>query len=521
MVMTMILKKIYLLLLILTLPLLLISCNRASQNIREAAEEESLPIIGEGTPTLPEIEEENQISVPQQLIVKTEEKEIIDEITRKYQAEIVSHLPEFNHYLLEISPNNNIEPTINSIRKHQQVDFAQPNFVVIPSQNKQSETEPDFSKLDYFFRGHQWGMHKIQAPSAWEVTTGSNNTVIAVVDTGVDYNHPDFGDRVLYEEGINTIEEENPTAVLDDNGHGTHVAGIAAAGGPGEGNMAGVNWNTLILPIKVLNQDGYGSSFSVNQGLEHVRQYAQDNPDKRVTVNLSLNFFGHSPARDEVVSSLLQENIVIVCAIGNDYKNILTNPDSSPGVIAVGATDVRDEKASFSSEGSWISIVAPGEEVFSSVPGGYDSWDGTSMSAPFVAGTAALLLDKYPELSPADIKHHLEITADDLGTTGFNYQYGHGRLNAARALTTEPQSSPKANINFSITSTQQPANNIIIRLYHHGQYHHFVTSVNGNASFYNLKAGKYRADFVYDSETLKQINFTLQEGEDKKLDISL
>ncbi|HEY9721680.1 MAG TPA: S8 family peptidase [Oscillatoriaceae cyanobacterium] len=293
----------------------------------------------------------------------------------------------------------------------------------------QSAVDPDLSQ--------QWGLLKIDAQQAWNFNSGSANVVVAVVDTGVDISHPDLAANLV--PGVSVLP--NSTGPEDDHGHGTHVAGIiAAALNNGQGG-SGVAPHCKIMPVKVLNKDGKGDTGDIVSGI----MYAVDNGAS--VINLSLGGTGGSRALKDAIDYALSKNVVVVAAMGNDGLNSEDYPAGYDGVIAVGAVDEQDHVADFSNFGSWISVVAPGVDILSTLPHyevtvedlegkspSYDMMDGTSMATPFVSGVAALVRSQFPGLSAAAVKARIEKTADDLGAPGFDPYYGHGRVNAYRAL---------------------------------------------------------------------------------------
>jgi type VII secretion-associated serine protease mycosin len=283
----------------------------------------------------------------------------------------------------------------------------------------------------------QWGLTKIGMPRTWQHNTGAAQVVVAVIDTGVDTRHPDLAANLV--QGASVLP--GATGPDDDHGHGTHVAGVIAALGHNGVGIAGVAPRCKIMPVKVLNREGKGDTGDIVAGL----LYAVNHGAK--VVNMSLGGTGGSRALKDAIEYALSKDVVVVAAMGNEGANAQEYPAGYPGVIAVGATDSSDEIASFSNFGSWISVAAPGEDILSTLPtrdvyvtategkdNSYDVMDGTSMAAPFVAGLAALIRSQYPTMPAAAVKARIERSADDLGDPGFDEQFGHGRINAARAI---------------------------------------------------------------------------------------
>lgn len=306
--------------------------------------------------------------------------------------------------------------------------------------------EPDYScnselRLNDPEATKQYGNEKLDLAGAWDITMGQGVTV-AVVDTGVDLSHPDLRDRVT--EGVSFVE--GATNPMDDNGHGTHVAGIIGATANNGIGIEGVAPSCRIMPVKVLRKDRVGRLSDIISGIAWAVDHGAD------VVNLSLGSDedknGYSKSMEVAVKYALSKNVAVVAAMGNMGINGQSYPAAYSGVIAVGATDENDEHASFSSYGKWISVTAPGVGIYSTTPTyevfetgqtgmspNYDYLDGTSMATPYVAGVVALILSRYPRLTPSGVKSRLERTADHLGVPGFNNFYGYGRVNAAKAVT--------------------------------------------------------------------------------------
>ena len=288
-------------------------------------------------------------------------------------------------------------------------------------------------------RGSQWNLDRIHAPAAWERSTGAG-VVIAVIDTGVEGTHPDLRGHVLT--GYDAIAGVEGGDV-DDNGHGTHVAGIAAAlTGNGRG-IAGVAPDARILPVKVLDADGGGYTSDTAEGIV----WAVDNGAQ--VINLSLGADTPTAAEEAAVGYARENGVTVVAAAGNERTE--GSPTSYPaaydGVIAVAATDSSDRVAYYSNRGDYVDVAAPGSSIVSTYPSelvedadpmagpvDYGRLSGTSMAAPHVAAVAALLKSYRPGLTPDGIEEALEGSAVDLGPAGFDDDHGYGRVDAAAAI---------------------------------------------------------------------------------------
>jgi subtilisin family serine protease len=281
---------------------------------------------------------------------------------------------------------------------------------------------------------NQWGLRKIHAYTGWDRELGLDNPVtVAVIDTGIDLQHPDLAGRVG--SGFNAID---PTAsAQDDMMHGTHVAGIIGAASDNRVGVAGMSWGARLMPVKSMNSQGVGTTCDIITGMVWaVANGAQ-------VLNLSLGADEPCPLLlQAAVNFATQRNAVTVVAAGNAAKQ--RNPSLAPGncsgVITVGATDQKDKPAVFSDYGPQVTVSAPGVHILSTYidpkkhQHKYAYLDGTSMAAPFVAGLCALLLAAHPDWTPAQVRGRLVATAVDLGPKGWDPRYGYGRVDVARAL---------------------------------------------------------------------------------------
>ncbi len=274
---------------------------------------------------------------------------------------------------------------------------------------------------DYY---RQWHLPSVSADSAWNVTHGSSSIIIAVIDTGVDYTHADLSANVMG--GYNFVA--NNTNYYDDNGHGTHVAGIADAVGNNGYGVAGVDWNAKIMALKVLDAQGSGYDSDVARAI----RYAADNGAD--VISMSLGGGGYSQTMQDAINYAYQKGVVIVAAAGNDGTNLISYPAAMDNVISVAALDSSDNLASFSNYGQGLDISAPGVAIYSTVPGGFATYSGTSMATPVVSGAAALVRDRHPDRGPGDIAQMLFNSATDLGGAGYDTQFGYGKVNAYGAL---------------------------------------------------------------------------------------
>ncbi len=304
-------------------------------------------------------------------------------------------------------------------------------------QSLRSNNMVEYSHQNTYYRGlftmndkrasEQYGPAIVGLSKAWDITLGSPNVVIAVVDSGVDLEHPDLKANLV--PGFNALNEGQ--LPQDDNEHGTHAAGIAAAVGDNGIGVTGACPRCKIMPVKVLDSEGGGTGFGVAAGIV----WAVDHGAQ--IINLSLGGNESDPTMERAVKYALSRNAVVVVAAGNDNTDKKMYPAALPGVIAVGSVDQNRNRSDFSNYGTWVSIMAPGTQILSTIPtsmGEYTKMDGTSMAAPLVAGIVGLMKSRFPQLTPAQVKARLEGSAIDLGSPGFDTEFAHGMVDSVRAL---------------------------------------------------------------------------------------
>jgi minor extracellular protease Epr len=279
------------------------------------------------------------------------------------------------------------------------------------------------------YYSEQWGLTQAEVQKSWGLGATGLGITIAIIDTGVDINHPDLKANLV--EGYNAITGRvGLSSVQDNNGHGTHVAGIAAAGLNGEG-IVGVAYKAKLMPIKAMDRTGEGTDDVIADGII----WAADHGAK--IINLSLGSDEETDILQEAIHYAQKKGCLLVAAAGNKdssgSQSSIVFPASDPSVLAVTATDSKDQLASFSRIGPEAALAAPGVRIFSDYwqnRSGYASNEGTSMASPFVAGVAALVWSLNPELRADQVKILLENSARDLGTPGRDPSYGFGRVNA-------------------------------------------------------------------------------------------
>ncbi len=281
--------------------------------------------------------------------------------------------------------------------------------VAVPTLTAGAAAVPDDPRL-----GEQWGLDALHLPDAWETTTGKG-VVIAIVDSGIDIDHPDLRDRVV--DGYDFVDDDDTPR--DDNGHGTHVAGIAAAASDNGEGIAGAAPDARIMAVRVLDAEGAGDEDTIAEGIVWAAEHGAD------VINLSLGEVGFASRiikggpLNRAIRQAASLGSVVVAASGNEGAARRPFRIAVP-VVIVGAVDDTGAAAEFSNFGDQRAVVAPGVGILSSAPtypttiwpdgtDGYDLLDGTSMAAPFVSGVAALLLAQGR--SPEDVAALLFETA--------------------------------------------------------------------------------------------------------------
>jgi thermitase len=284
------------------------------------------------------------------------------------------------------------------------------------------------------------------AAKAWKIRTDGSRVIVAVIDSGVDYNHPDLRDNMWEGRGPNGQLIHGYNAInntfnpMDDNGHGTHCAGTIGGVGNNSRGVAGVAHRASIMAIKFLSSSGSGALSDAIKGIDFARENG---------AQIMSNSWGGGPS-----SSLMQEaivrarnaGIVFIAAAGNEGNNNDTRasfPANYPidNVISVAASNNRDQMASFSNYGKrMVHLMAPGEQIYSTIPGNkYDWFSGTSMATPHVSGAVALLLSQEPGLSPAAVRSRLMKSSDKISQ--YAQRLAAGRLNVYKLLRNEEGSS--------------------------------------------------------------------------------
>jgi type VII secretion-associated serine protease mycosin len=315
--------------------------------------------------------------------------------------------------------------------------------------------EPDYiyeafgAPNDPMYATHQWNLLLVNAPEAWDITTGASDVIIAVIDTGVDLSHPDLAGKIV--EGVDFVNGDE--MAQDDEGHGTHVAGIAAALTNNATGVAGIAWGARIMPIKVLDSSGSGYASDVAAGIAWSADHGAH------IINLSLGSASASSTVEDAVSYAYDRGSLIVAAAGNEYLwgNAPLYPAAYPNVMAVAATNDTDEHARYSNTGAYVDVAAPGGDPDSSADGDPRHWimstlwsggstygrnAGTSMATPHAAGLAALVWSRHMGWTNDQVEWVIESSAVDLGDAGRDDMYGWGRIDMLAAVKADTPPPP-------------------------------------------------------------------------------
>jgi thermitase len=372
-------------------------------------------------------------------------------------------------------PVGKVHEVVTQLNQSPAVEFAEPNYLV-----QIADTIPNDPRWS-----SQYGPVNIQAPQAWDITTGSSSVVVAVIDSGVDLGHPDLATKIWNNPGetgggkeTNGLDDDGDGYVdnwrgwnfvnggndpQDDHGHGTHVAGIAAAASNNGVGVAGISWGARVMPLKVLDDTGSGSE----SDLAAAMVWAADHGAR--IINLSLGAPSPSSLMEDAVNYAYVHGVTVVAAAGNDNMLGVLYPAAYDNALAVASTDASNNRSSFSNYGPEIDLAAPGSSIYSTYWNGgstYRTLSGTSMATPHVAGVAALLAGLPQFDTPDKIRIAMETTALDLSAgsgscqsgPGWDPCYGFGLVQARDALlfdpsTITPTPTPPPPIPYAVTTS--------------------------------------------------------------------
>lgn len=358
------------------------------------------------------------------ILVKFKSHVTEDKIAKKLEklkAKIEKKIAGPNVHIVKLPPGLSEKLAAEAMKADSEVEFAELDQLA-----KLEATTPTDTSFN-----NQWGLQKIQAPEAWDLTTGSSSITIAILDTGVEATHPDLKANLV--PGYNTVSNNTDTAPI--HSHGTLVAGVAAAVGNNGIGVSGVCWNCKIMPLKVSNaSDGVAYWSDIAEAIT----WASNNGAR--VANASYGCWNSS----SVLSSaayMKSKGGVFVASAGNDSTTYNT-PAYPKDLLVVSASTSSDTLYSWSSRGIILTNSAPGNVYTTTLNGGYTGANGTSFAAPMTAGVVALILAKNPTLTADQAMNIIKTGSDDLGLAGYDSEHGYGRLNALRAVELAGQPQP-------------------------------------------------------------------------------
>jgi thermitase len=383
---------------------------------------------------------------PDQVLVRFKPElktQLIEGTLNLYGTETIKRISQLNIYQVKIPAWTTVEEMASALSRNPDVESAGPNYIA------RIAVTPNDALFRYQYALNNTGQDigapgspggkpsaDIRATAAWEETKGDAATIIAIVDSGIDFDHPDIRSKIV--SGGRDFYNDDWDAT-DDNGHGTYVAGIAAADTNNDEGMAGVAWNCMILPVKVTDEEGLAYYSDVIAGII----WAADNGAQ--VINLSLGGDAPDDGLRDALRYAYDKGVVVVASAGNDDTFVYYPAAYDAYCLAVAATDYNDDRTPWSCFGPEVDVAAPGDWILSIVPTWY--WgpdylpyafgDGTSASAPHVSGLAALIKGLKPWLSVDDIMNVIRFSADDVNSgeyPGRDDYIGYGRINMEKAL---------------------------------------------------------------------------------------
>ena len=377
----------------------------------------------------------------------------IDDLDNVDAEQLAAQYAEMTDLVLYAEPNFEIK-------------LVEPSDAAAPSDLLDRETDENPLLPNDPMFSEQWALSNdgknggkanadVAALKAWLKTQGSDKVVVAVLDTGVDFTHPDLVENIWFrpenipqynDDELGTFSDEhgfnaadNQSDPMDDNGHGTHCAGIIGAEGDNEEGIAGINWKVRIMPLKFLGRGGFGTTKDAIEAINYAIDRKRNGVNVKV-ISASWGSTARSKALEDTIRAAGEEGILFVAAAGNNGTSNDKTPHypsnyALPNVISVAALDRGDQLASFSNFGvKTVHIAAPGKEILSTwLDNGYREASGTSMATPYVSGVAALILASEPNLSVEKLRERLLKSVDKIDSLSGQIESG-GRVNAAKAL---------------------------------------------------------------------------------------
>ena len=376
--------------------------------------------------------------VPGRVLVKFREGIGADharQIVAALGARDADEIPDTGVHILDLPYQASEMAFVHAFQLRPEVEFAELDQIL--SLQQMVPNDPLYDNPN------SWSLPRVDAPDAWSISTGSSNIIIAILDTGVDATHPDLASQLV--PGWNIYNNTADTS--DVYGHGTAVAGTAAAASNNAIGVASVAWGCRLMPVRISDSTGMATDSAIASGLTWAASHGA-----RVA-NISYYITG-SRTISSAAKSFQGKGGVVIAAEGNYGVSETIGDD--PYIVTVGATDSSDNMYSWSNRGNNLDVVAPGNVYTTMIGGGYGCGGGTSFASPIVAGVAALILSTNPSLTAQQVQSILAQNADDLGAPGWDSTYGNGRINAGRAVTAAQAGGVSSDTNAPSVSITSP-----------------------------------------------------------------
>ncbi|MFZ9028029.1 MAG: S8 family serine peptidase [Crocinitomicaceae bacterium] len=364
-------------------------------------------------------------------IVKVDQLEFLSEIISEYDIQQVVHLhPNIDDkklirtYQIEFNNIDKVESLVADLGKVEALQYAEKKEL------HESFLTPNDQYFSNSFSNGQWALYQIDAPQAWDISTGSSDVVVAVTDNAININHPDLVNKMV--PGWDAVDNDNDPSPCggNDGFHGSHVSGIVGAETNNNIGVASIGYNVSIMPVKI----GDCNTGSLTSGYDGIIWAADNGAD---VINMSWGGGGSSTYGQNVCNYAWNLGSILIAAAGNDGTSQQFYPAAYNNVVAVASTTSGDSKSGFSQYGTWVDISAPGSSILSTNEGtGYQITQGTSMASPLVAGLVGLMISHAPSAPQQEVVNCLLSTADNIDGINPSYagQLGSGRINAYQAL---------------------------------------------------------------------------------------
>jgi len=426
--------------------------KEAEDLTKAATSLEARPEIANTTPVFVDDEGLTRYFLPDEFTVQFKDavtKKQMEDIVKRLKSSVIVEQRTPGYYTLAVPAGKGLFETLQEVSRLDEVAFAEPSEVGFDDALAYMPDDPNFNRL--------WGLHNtgqvvngvagtnnadVDAPAAWDLERGDSNVIVAVIDTGADLDHPDLAANILPRGAEDWDFADGPDGSPDDTaGHGSHVAGTAAAVDNAVG-VIGLAHLCRIMPLRIDLTPGMNQNRA--DAINYVAAQAAANPARRYVINCSWKMSGDHAGVHNAIINAVGAKVVVVFAAGNANTNIDVTPQYPavyPEVMAVVASDQNDHRATFSNFGTKCSVSAPGVNIWSSTPDDTHRFlDGTSMASPHVAGRAALVLSRNKTLSVAQVRSIIEVTSDNIDplNPGFAGLLGKGRIDAFKALSATP-----------------------------------------------------------------------------------